>query len=278
MGDDDPQWQVLFRYLQAMYHAHPVRLDIAGTVESIAKITPEHLYRCYQTFYNLNNMVLAVAGNFETEKVLAVCDRVLKPAKPLNVRRIMPPEPETVVSSLTEKRFSVASPLFQFGYKEPCGQSGRREKDIAAVEVLLETLASEASPLFQSLLEQGLVNESSFEYEYFEGEGFATVTFSGESKDPQAVAQAIQDEIDRFRRDGIPRDAFERSKRVIYGENIASLNSAPSIANALVKFAFRGWRMFDYFDALAELALEECAEKLKILESGRSVLSVIRPA
>ena len=65
MYDDDPQWRVMFNLLRAMYHNHPVRVDIAGTVESIAEITPELLYKCYHTFYNLNNMVLCVAGNVD---------------------------------------------------------------------------------------------------------------------------------------------------------------------------------------------------------------------
>ncbi len=70
MYDDDPQWRVMFNLLEALYHKHPVKVDIAGTVESIAQITPELLYRCYHTFYNLNNMVLCVAGNVELNKVL----------------------------------------------------------------------------------------------------------------------------------------------------------------------------------------------------------------
>ena len=62
MYDDTPGWRVFFNLLQAMYQNHPVRTDIAGTVESIAEITPALLYGCYDAFYNLHNMVLAVAG------------------------------------------------------------------------------------------------------------------------------------------------------------------------------------------------------------------------
>ena len=47
MYDDDPQWRVMFNLLRAMYHTHPVKIDIAGTVESIAEITPELLYKSY---------------------------------------------------------------------------------------------------------------------------------------------------------------------------------------------------------------------------------------
>ncbi len=169
MYDDDPQWRVMFNYLEAMYHAHPVRQDVAGTVESIAKITPELLYRCYNTFYNLGNMVLALAGNFQVDRVLEVCDRMLKPAEPLPVKRIFPFEPDSVVTSYIQQQLPVASPLFQFGFKEPRANQIRTEKDVAAVEVLMETLASDASPLFRDLLDRGLVNEASFSYEYFEG-------------------------------------------------------------------------------------------------------------
>ena len=276
MYDDEPQWQVMFNYLKAMYHAHPIRVDTAGTVESIAKITPEYLYRCYHTFYNLHNMALAVAGNFEAEKVLKLCNKLLKPSEPVEVKRVFPHEPDTVVESHVEKQLSVAIPLFNFGFKDS-GETRKTEKDIAAMEILLESLASEASPLFQRLLEQDLINESSFDFEYFEGEGYATAFFSGESNDPQAVADAIWEEISKFRREGIPQDAYERSKRALYGEAISALNSTSSISNALLSFSFKGRELFTYIDALAELTLEEVQQKLSVFDKEKSVLSVIRP-
>lgn len=277
MYDDDPAWRVEFNYLKAMYHTHPIKLDIAGTVESIAKITPQYLYRCYHTFYNLHNMALAIAGKFDPDRVLEVCDRLLRPAEPLSVTRVFQPEPASVVKNFVEEKLSVAMPLFQFGYKEPAGEGPRTERDVAAAEVLLETLASDASPLFQTLLERELINESSFSYEYFEGAGYATVVFSGESRDPQAVADAIDAELERFRREGIPADAFERSKRAVYGENIAALNSVSNIANGLIRFSFKDRELFTYLDALAELRPEDSLKLLQHLTRDRSVLSVIRP-
>ena len=38
MYEDDTGWRVFFNCLQAMYEKNPVRIDIAGTIESIAKI------------------------------------------------------------------------------------------------------------------------------------------------------------------------------------------------------------------------------------------------
>ncbi len=99
MCEDNPERRVLFNLLRGLYAVHPVRLDIAGTVESIAEITPELLYGCYETFYNLHNMVLAVSGNVTPEQVLRVADRMLRPGPDRRVERAPFSEPREAVSS-----------------------------------------------------------------------------------------------------------------------------------------------------------------------------------
>lgn len=277
MYDDDPQWRVMTNYLRAMYHAHPIRLDIAGTVESIAQIKPEHLYRCYHTFYNLHNMVLVLVGSFEYDQVLEVCNRTLRPSQPVSVQCVFEEEPECVVSQRVEDRLSVALPLFQFGYKEPFGHQPRTEHDLAAMEVLLEILASDCSPLYLELLEQGLINESSFGFEYFEGTGYATVLFSGESKNPEKVVQKITEEIARLQEQGLSKEEFDRAKSSIYGSNVSLFNSTAEIANCLLSFHLKNRELFTYLDALADLTMDDVAQKLSVLQPERSVLSVINP-
>ena len=97
MYDDSPDWRVMFNMLGGMYHNHPVKIDIAGTVESIAEITAEKLYACYNTFYNLNNMVLCVAGNATVEQVLKTCDRMLKPSEAHTIQNYFADEPYAIV-------------------------------------------------------------------------------------------------------------------------------------------------------------------------------------
>ena len=74
MYDDSPYWRVLFNMLEKMYYNHPVRVDIAGTVESISKITDKLLYKCYNTFYDLSNMFVCVAGNVKSDEVIDFID------------------------------------------------------------------------------------------------------------------------------------------------------------------------------------------------------------
>jgi predicted Zn-dependent peptidase len=278
MYDDDPQWRVLFNLLGAMYHNHPVKIDIAGSVESIAKITPELLYKCYNTFYNLNNMVLCVAGNVDYNKVLDLCDKILKPSKPLHLDKIFDEEPLEIVKSRVEQKLSVAAPIFQLGFKEPACKTRLTVQEIAETEILLEILASDASPLFRRLLDAGLINESSFSYEYFEGAGYASVIFAGESKDPDVVADEIKKEITKIRENGLDQAAFERSKKAVYGRVISSFNSVDYLANAMAADAFADRELFRYIDSVASADISSVQNRLNTqMKPEYSALSIVNP-
>ena len=70
MYDDYPEWKVYLNALEAMYHEHPVKLDITGTIETISHIDKDVLYKCYNTFYNPSNMVMVACGDFLPEDLL----------------------------------------------------------------------------------------------------------------------------------------------------------------------------------------------------------------
>ena len=152
------------------------------------------------------------------------------------------------------------------------------DQEAAASDVLLEALASDASPLFRRLLDEGLINETSFSYEYFEGAGYASVIFSGDSRDPDRVAEEIRAEVDRLRKEGLSEEAFERARKSIYGRSIASLNSVASIANGMASLAFSDREMFDYIDCVAQLTREDVMRRLEVqLRPEYSALSVVLP-
>lgn len=278
MYDDDPNWKVMFNLLCALYHNHPVKIDIAGTVESIAEITAEKLYDCYRSFYNLHNMALCVAGNIEPEQVIRLADRLLKPSKEQRVETLFPEEPDTVVKERVEQKFPIAVPMFQLGFKEPAGNKRATAKQCALTDILLEALASKSSLLYRELMDAELINASSFGYEYFEGPGYASVIFSGESRDPDKTAQLIRDAADQMRKNGVDSDTFERARRAVYGRNLSALNSADTIGNAIISLSFADRELFDYIDCIAQATLEEINERLaQQLDTGKSALSVVSP-
>lgn len=279
MCEDSPARCVFINMLEALYHRHPVNIDIAGTVESISHITPALLYGCYRSFYNLHNMVLAVAGNVTVEQVLEVADRLLRPAEAWSLERGEIEEPETAVKERIEQAMPVSAPLFYLGFKEKVQPgvypSARREM---AADVLLELIAGRSSRLYASLMADGLINQG-FGAEYFSGPGYAVSLFGGESKDPDRVAQAIHDEADRLRREGIDPAAFAAARNAQYGHMVAGLNNVEECGDMLVDDYLRGMPPFAMIDAAATLTMDDVGELLREgLRREAAALSVIRPA
>lgn len=277
MYDDSPDWRVMINLLDAMFQKHPVRKDIAGTVETIAEITPELLYTCYNGYYNLNNMVLSVAGNVTPEQVIAIADEILtKKDEPLDTQSIFPDEPYEVGKNLVEQKLSVAVPMFQLGFKEDAKDRRLTSKELAETDILLSAFAGEASPLYKRLLDEELINQS-FGFEYFEEMGYRAVIFSAETRDPEKAAKIIRESAEELHKNGVSEQEFSRAKRAVYGKNVAALNSPENTATIMASFDFAGRELYDYIEATASVTLDDVNERLKSqLDPNNTTLSVVR--
>ena len=120
MYDDSGSWKLFFNFLNCLYKEHPVKKEIAGTVESISHITPEYLYKCYDTFYNLSNMSIVVVGNVDPVKISKVIENGVKKNEPFEekIKKVYPTEPDEVAKQYAEQSLSVAMPLFMTGFKD----------------------------------------------------------------------------------------------------------------------------------------------------------------
>src|SRR5699024_3874033 len=70
MYEDNSNWKAYFNLLKSMYFQHPIRNDIAGTIESISNISKELLYTAYNTFYHPKNMVLFIVGDLSFNDIM----------------------------------------------------------------------------------------------------------------------------------------------------------------------------------------------------------------
>ena len=281
MCEDSPFRRVFTNLLESLYHEHPVRVDIAGTVDSIAEITPELLYGCYHTYYNLHNMVLSVSGNVTCAQVEAVADRLLKPCEPNVPTRPAVNEPRAAKTPRVEEAMPVAVPLFYLGYKAPVATAEGLEAEtpaaLAAADVLEELLGGKSTALYTSLMEQELINDS-FGVEYFCGAGFGTWIVGGESRDPEAVAAAFKNEVKRLQREGIDERDFVAARNAVYGQSIARLDNPEACGDLLVDAHFDGYAPFEPLEAVAALTLEDVMRRLQTdFSDEASSLSVIKP-
>lgn len=276
MYDDSPGWRVMFNMLKAMYSNHPVRIDIAGTVESIAKIDADLLYKCYETFYNPSNMFICIAGNVDTDRVLNQIEGSIKSSEPSEIIRGEFHEPDCVASNFTEERLAVSIPLFCLGFKQKIASPYRRLKSKICVNLLLDIICGDASPLYAKLMNEGLINDD-FDCEYFYGNGYAAVIFEGESFDPKRVAEEIKAEIERIRVDGIDKKLFSAVKSAAYGNMIRKFNSVEALATQLTECAMCDYDLFEEIRLLKTASYDDVFKRLDVFCNENAVLSVINP-
>lgn len=276
MYQDDPDWQVLFNLLRGLYKNNPVRIDIAGTVESIAEINADLLYSCYRTFYNNSNMCLAVASNVKAEEVLAIADKVLKIEEAVIFEQIVPDEPYEVATNYTEEKLGVDMPKFALGLKEKCEAIVPSPKKALLYNLALEIVAGKFSPLYTKLLDEGLIN-TAFGKEYFFGRGFSTVFFSGESKKPEKVRDEIIAELNRIKKNGIPQEDFDICLKKKYGAEIFSYNDVDDLANNLCEAWLNGYGIFDNIELYRSITREDVETVIREgFDTDNICLSVIK--
>lgn len=249
MYEDNPGARLHKELMKALYKKNKMRIDVAGTVESIGKITAEILYKCYNTFYNLNNMTLSICGDVDVSMVEQACDRMLTEAPKITVIRDTEDrdEPKEVNQKRVYCELDVSKPIFAIGIKDtdiPCNPSERMKKAYA-MEILDEVLFSQSSAFYNELYEENLIAQDlSSGCELAKGYSFNVI--SSESSDPEQVYNRFVAYIEETKKNGIDKTAFELAKRTVYASNIKSFDSTEDIAN---NFIFNHFDGADFLDA-----------------------------
>lgn len=282
MYDDDPDWNVYFNCLKAMYVNYPARIDIAGTVDSIYKITKEELYKCYNTFYNPGNMALFVVGDLEVDKVM----EVVKEANNYDVQKLSqkievfyPDEPETVKEKEIVQKFPVSMPMFNIAFKD--NKVGIRGNELLKKEVitdiLIDMIFKKGSSLYEDLYMKGLINEN-FGAGFSSQVDYAFTIIGGDSKDPREVKRVILEFIDKYKKEGLLEDDFERSKKKKIGNFLKYFDSVNFIGNNFIAYNFKGINMLDYLDVVKEITFEEVEERLNShFKEEFCTISIVEP-
>ena len=159
---DNPQAKLYSKLMKQMYPDHPASTEILGQVESISTLNKETLEIAHKAFYNPSNMILFIAGNVdidqtmkhikESQSSLPVMNEYTVPDK------IEDYNPTYQLHSEIEADISV--PQFLLGIKLPIYNTTGLVKHDLVLGMLLDVLFGKSSDFFQTLLTEGLVNES----------------------------------------------------------------------------------------------------------------------
>ena len=269
---DEPSWTLYLNCMKALYEKNGIRIDTAGTKESISKITKETLYSCYNTFYHPSNMVMVVCGDFEPEQILEDIKKRLIPREKIGeIKRIYPEKEEKVYKKKIETSMSVNMPLFMVGYRDFEIGKNTIEKNIA-IHIIINSLLGKSTENFQKMYEEGLLMKE-LEYGYEFSSEYSHILISGETNNINEVYSRI---IDLLQNGEIKREDFERGKKKFYGQCVSMFNSVEEIGRMFLQDAIENINSIDYFDSINNITYEKTLEiRDSIFKEENNVLSVV---
>jgi predicted Zn-dependent peptidase len=277
MYEDQPSSRLFKETISTLYFEHPVRLDIAGTEDSIKEITKDLLYLCHSNFYCGPNTSLFMAGDFEPEDAFATAARIIArfvPEAREAPKRVRPDEPAEVGGNVSIP-MPVPTPLLQVGWKDNRLLDGqemiRRE---LATTLLLDIIFGKSSPFFARVYEEGLADDLSFSYEAWPDYAFSLV--AAESEEPGRLIDMILHEVDRIRREGFSKEDFERKKKAALGRFITLFNSFDAVGQTQVHLFKVGQDVFSYGSMLRDLEVDALWAGLDCFDVARSANVIIK--
>lgn len=276
MYQDNPGWRVLMELLKGVYKENPIKTDIAGTVESIADITDKILYDVYNAFYNPSNMYLSIAGNFDINKAIEVCERCLLPRNPEALQTVPHSEPYEVVAHRTEIKMPVAKPQFAIGFKRPDADGQEALDEYIYYNMLVDIIFGDTSEFYKRMRDSGVLNDA-FRVSVFMGRGYVLPIATGESDDPDLVLSEMKKEIRRFKETLPDKDIFSRIKKQTYGSVVRGYNNTETVAQYMMDAALAGLSPYSLVESAADASYEEMCRKLIDLDEENSCVSIIYP-
>ncbi len=281
MYDDQPDWRVYFGSIENLYEQHPVKIDIAGTVESIDGITAEHLYTCYNTFYHPSNMLLFAIGNVDPEQMMETIrtNQANKTfTEPQPIERIVVEEPKEAAVSNRVLHMDVQKPKAYVSFKarEVSLQGMAMMKHELAIELALDLMYGRSSDFYEEIYQKGWIDESySYDFSLEEGFGFAMV--GSDTAHPVELQEGVKRVMnDAAKELPFTQEDLDRVKRRKIGFTLRALNSLEFIANQFTRYKFNDMNLFDIVPVIEQLTIADVERAMTSItgESQQSTFTI----
>ncbi|WP_010649212.1 EF-P 5-aminopentanol modification-associated protein YfmH [Oceanobacillus massiliensis] len=267
MYDDQPDWQSFMGTIKSMFKNHPVKIDIAGTVDSIMSITKDDLYTCYNTFYHPENMSLFVAGNFDADKMMEMIKTNQKKKSFMDMaelKRTFPEEPEEVAMKENKIIMPVSIPKCTVGIKDASEELAADEflrRDLLG-NMMLSHFFSTGGSFYQQLYKTNLIDDS-FYFESNLERNFGYSMVGSNTADPDKFAGKVKALLLSTNQMQLTDEEFGRMKKKKIGQLLRAMNSLEFIANKYVSYHTAGINLFEVIPAIQKLTLDDANDFMK---------------
>lgn len=279
MYDDEPNAVVYYNVLRAMYNVHPLKIDIAGTVESVNRIDKEALYSCYNTFYNPANMFLIIIGDVDVEETIKKIEIEASNNISRNsakVERFTQNEPEKLAMDYIEKKLDVYMPYICIGFKHKANKGKENIKNAVIVDIINDVCFSGLSDFYEQMYNDGIINDP-IQISYECGVDFAHTIIFATSKMHKECEIRLKDYVSKLRLEGIDAKLFDIVKKKKIGEHIAETEDLMAIHRQIIDSIIQETPIYEGYEVLEKITLEDINKFIKenLTESNMSVSKVI---
>jgi zinc protease len=280
---EDNSHGLLAEQVQATaFVAHPYRFPTIGLPADIRSWRLEDLQAFYRTYYAPNNLTLALAGDVDPERAIALARRFFEPipaqSPPPPVRAI---EPEQLCERRVLVRRKAQTPLLQCAYKAPRAADPRGP----AVGLLISTLVEgDASRLHRALVEdRRLAIEVSGHWQEGFDPGLLWLSLLlPAGADPEEAREALDAELAAMAADGVTEAELERARNLAavgLWKRLATIDGKAQLLGEYEVFHGDWSKLFDAPARIAAVSGEELrAVAREILDNRRRTLGVLLPA
>ena len=280
MYDDNPNFKVYFNALRAMYQKNPVRIDIAGTIETISHITHELLYTCYNTFYSPQNMFFIIVGDVDVDKTLDLIEENINkypnPKTSEEIQKYIPEEPKEIAQKEIEEKMDIYLPQLCIGYKLPLCSGYDIQKNEVLADVVGEMYFSKQSDFFVKMYNSGKVN-SSIDLQYEGSKYFSHIMLMTTTTNIDEVQKDILEYINKIKVEDVDKELFEIVKRKKIGETILSADSLNIAYRRIIDSILYDTDTYVDVEILEKLTPQDIKEFLNNLREDNQVTSKILP-
>lgn len=265
MYDDDANAVVYYNTLRAMYKEHPLKVDIAGTVESVNRIDKEALYSCYNTFYNSANMFVIVIGDVDVDYTINKINNEMR--KRLDkvsgkVERFAPIEPKEIAMPEIEKKLDVYMPYVCIGFKHGKQDGKTNVKNTVIVDILNEMCFSTMSDFYETMYNAGIINEP-MQISYESGSDFAHTIIFATSKEYNKCETKIKEYIMSLKEVGVDQKLFDIVKKQKQGENIHQTEDLMAIHRQIIDSIIQDTDVYEEVNALDNVTKQDVDNFIK---------------
>lgn len=230
MYNDMPDFKLEMKLRECLYKNHPRRIDIAGTVEEIEKITKEDLYACYRNFYIPNNMFVLVVGNFKKEEAFRIIREELDYKKKGTLPKIKKvPEPEKVYEKEYTLKENIEVPKIALGLKVSTKEFSHSKLEIDLYLTILTTiLFGSSSPFRERVRQDKLLSSLYTEWESIED--YHVFYMTATTHNPDSLLKEIEKE---FKQIEILEEDFNRIKKVWIANEVRMIDNIDATVSNL---------------------------------------------